>query len=133
MRILIDQNIPMSVATMLELKGHAVSHVRDVLRQDTPDAVISCFAERERFVIVTHDPDFKRFREQTPMLLRPEIRLMAGRITLGPTGPAAAQRLEDVHELVVGMHERAIRRELQFWVDITNVSVRLVDFAGRGN
>ena len=52
---------------------------------------------------------------------------MADRIILGPTGTKAAPRLNEVHDLLVAMHEWARSNSRQYRVDITDVSVRIVD------
>lgn len=40
MRLLIDENVPLSVAQFFEQRGHEVIYVRDILPAGTPDPVL---------------------------------------------------------------------------------------------
>jgi predicted nuclease of predicted toxin-antitoxin system len=56
--ILIDAQLPPSLARMLTNAGHQAKHVREVGLRNATDGVIWDYAVRERAVIVTKDEDF---------------------------------------------------------------------------
>lgn len=57
-RILVDENTSPRVAESLRGKGHTAEHVHDVLDEGVDDESIVAFAEREEYVVLTHDSDF---------------------------------------------------------------------------
>lgn len=126
MRFLLDQNIPVSVARVLTERGHETQHVRDVLRPDSPDQLIAFLAIQENFIILTHDKDFKNINASSPRGYARRMKL-ADRIILGPTSVKAAPRLEQVLDLLIAMHDWADANGRQYRVDISAVSVRMVD------
>jgi predicted nuclease of predicted toxin-antitoxin system len=58
MRLLIDNQLPLSLARYLATKGFEVQHVRDLGLGDASDAVIAALARAERWVVVSKDEDF---------------------------------------------------------------------------
>ncbi len=126
MRFLIDQNIPLSAARLLENNGHSTTHVRDVLRQDSPDQLIAYLAIQEDFVILTHDADFRNINALAPRGFKQRLR-RSNRIILGPTSTKAAPRLLAELDLLVAMYDWAESNNNQYRVDITEVSVQIVD------
>jgi predicted nuclease of predicted toxin-antitoxin system len=56
--ILIDAQLPPSLARMLMSAGHQARHVREVGLRNATDRTIWDYAVRERAVIVTKDEDF---------------------------------------------------------------------------
>jgi hypothetical protein len=127
-RFLIDQNIPASVGRALDERGHSITHVRDILRPDSPDQLIAFLAIQEGFVILTHDRDFRNINELAPHGYRRRFH-RADRIILGPTSTRAVPRLLAVLDLIEFMYEWTRTRHAQFRVDITEISVRIVDQA----
>jgi hypothetical protein len=126
MRFLVDQNIPVSVASVLLDRGFDTQHVRHVLRPDSPDQLIAYLAIQENFIILTHDKDFRNINALTPHGYRKRLK-MADRVILGPTSIHAAPRMAQVLDLVISMHQWAVSTRSQFRVDITAISIRLVD------
>ena len=126
MRFLVDQNIPVSAANALTARGHDVAHVRDVLRQDSPDQLIAYLAIRDGYVVLTHDKDFKNINALAPHGYKRQMKL-ADRIILGPTSVKAAPRLIEVIEAIEFLHQWASAAGRQFRIDITDVSIRLTD------
>lgn len=66
MRLLIDENVPRSVAEFFESRGHSVQYVLDVLPAGTPDPVIAKVGDRISAIVVTWDRDFERIVQRVP-------------------------------------------------------------------
>ena len=58
MRLLLDENMPPSLAGLLTDAGFGTRHVREIGLSNTPDFKIAEFAASTGEVIVTHDTDF---------------------------------------------------------------------------
>jgi predicted nuclease of predicted toxin-antitoxin system len=58
MRFLLDENIPPSLAVLLQKVGHEARHVVEIGYTNTPDFKISAFAAQSGEIILTHDTDF---------------------------------------------------------------------------
>jgi predicted nuclease of predicted toxin-antitoxin system len=53
MLLLIDENVPNSVAKFLADRGHDVRFVRDLLPAGTPDPVVAVVGDRLSAIVVT--------------------------------------------------------------------------------
>lgn len=60
MRFLIDENLGMSFATILQSLGYVAVHVSQIGLNATDDAIILDYAEKQGYVVVTFDLDFSR-------------------------------------------------------------------------
>lgn len=60
MSLLIDENVPRSVAELFESRGHAVHFVRDLLPASSPDPVVATVGDRLSLIVVTWDRDFEQ-------------------------------------------------------------------------
>jgi predicted nuclease of predicted toxin-antitoxin system len=66
MRLLIDENVPKSVADFFAERGHDVQYVRDVLPAGTPDPVVAKIGDRLSAIVVTWDRDFENLIKRVP-------------------------------------------------------------------
>jgi predicted nuclease of predicted toxin-antitoxin system len=66
MLLLVDENVPNSVAEFFASRGHEVRYVRDVLPAGTPDPVIAAVGDRIGAVVVTWDKDFDKLVSRVP-------------------------------------------------------------------
>ena len=80
MRLLIDENVPNSVAEFFVTRGHEVKFVRDLLPAGTPDPVIASIGDRLSAIVVTWDRDFERIVKRVPAGNRTTFRKL-GRIS----------------------------------------------------
>ena len=94
MRLLIDENVPDSVARFFEARGHEVLYVRDLFPAGTPDPVIATMGDRVSAIVVTWDRDFDRLvRRMIPSGSREKFRRL-GRITFSCNEVNGVKRLE---------------------------------------
>jgi predicted nuclease of predicted toxin-antitoxin system len=80
MNLLVDENVPDSVAVFFASRGHQVQFVRDLLPASTPDPVIAKVGDKLSAIVVTWDPDFKRIVRRVPVGNRTAFRRL-GRIS----------------------------------------------------
>ena len=66
MRLLIDENVPGSVAEFFASRGHTTDYVRDLLPAGTPDPVIARVGDRMSAIVVTWDRDFEKIVKRVP-------------------------------------------------------------------
>ena len=62
MNVLIDAQLPPTLARLLVAAGHSALHVREIGLRDATDRDIWDYAVRERAVILTKDEDFAQRR-----------------------------------------------------------------------
>lgn len=80
MLLLIDENVPVSVATFLSERGHDVRFVRDLLPAGTPDPIIAMIGDKLSAIVVTWDRDFEEIVRRVPTGNRNRFRRL-GRIS----------------------------------------------------
>ena len=80
MLLLIDENVPTSVATIFAERGHDVRYVRDLLPAGIPDPVIATIGDKLAAIVVTWDQDFDSLIRRIPEGNRARFRRL-GRIS----------------------------------------------------
>jgi predicted nuclease of predicted toxin-antitoxin system len=93
MVLLIDENVPNSVAEFLVARGHDVRFVRDLFPAGTPDPVIARIGDRLSAVVVTWDRDFDTLVRRIPEGNRKRFRHL-GRISFRCNEAKGRQLLE---------------------------------------
>lgn len=109
MRLLIDQNVPDSVARFLAERGHDVLLVRETLGRSSPDQLIALTAAFEGIIVVTFDKDFRRFQRLLPEVQRTAFASGAGFIHLAMKESRGVHRLRDEIETIELYAARAER------------------------
>jgi predicted nuclease of predicted toxin-antitoxin system len=66
MLLLIDENVPQSVADFFVQRGHEVKYVRDLFPGGTADPVIATIGDRLSAIVVTWDHDFRSIASRVP-------------------------------------------------------------------
>ncbi|MCC7363346.1 MAG: DUF5615 family PIN-like protein [Dehalococcoidia bacterium] len=126
MRLIVDENVPESVAVFLETRGHEVLRVRDHFGRMTPDEFIAWAGDEFEAVVVTLDRDFKALAARAPAGGRQRFRRL-GYISLRCKEPRAPERIGEFIEEIEREHARAqSRRDRRLIVEITESSYRIV-------
>lgn len=100
MTLLIDENVPESVADFFRERGHNVLSVRDVLLPGTPDSVIAKYGNQIGAIVVTwNHKDFKKLITRVPDGLGATFHRL-GRINFRCVEPRGRQRAEDLIDLI---------------------------------
>ena len=95
MRLLIDENVPKSVADFFNSRGHEVSLVRDLFPSGTPDPVIAAMGDQMDAIVVTWDRDFRALASRVPAGTRTKFRNL-GRISFRCNEARGRQRIEEL-------------------------------------
>lgn len=112
MLLLIDENVPASVAGFFAERGHDVRYVRDLFPAGTPDPVIATIGDRMSAIVVTWDRDFETMVKRVPEGNRARFRRL-GRISFRcdeSKGHALLEKWIDMLEL----HYEKARQEADF-------------------
>jgi predicted nuclease of predicted toxin-antitoxin system len=65
MRFFTDQNVPESVARVLEDSGYEVVRLREKTATNSPDTLVAAVAEANGGILITNDGDFKSIASRT--------------------------------------------------------------------
>jgi hypothetical protein len=109
MLVLVDENVPDSVAAFFRERGHDVLLARDHLAIGALDSAIAASGDSFGAILVTWDKDFSRaIKRRGPGWGR--FRRL-GRITFGCPEHRGRQRLEDLIESIEFEYEQAQKRK----------------------
>lgn len=122
MRLLVDENVPDSVATFLRERGHEVLLVREQLGQMTPDDFIAWVGDDLGAIVVTVDKDFRTLVRRVPVGGRRRFQSL-GRISLRCRESRARARLNEFIEEIEREFDRLQSlRDKRLIVEITETS-----------
>lgn len=105
MLLLVDENVPTSVANVFIERGHDVRLVRDLFPAGTPDPVIATVGDRLTAIVVTWDKDFDRLISRVPKGNRARFRRL-GRISFRCNEVRGKALLEKWLEMIEFHYER---------------------------
>jgi predicted nuclease of predicted toxin-antitoxin system len=94
MVLLIDENVPQSVADFFVERGHDVRFVRDLLAAGSADPVVALIGDRLSAIVVTWDRDFDKLVSRVPSGNQGRFRKL-GRITFSCNEVNGRKRLAD--------------------------------------
>src|SRR5688572_16889797 len=106
MLLLIDENVPDSVARLFAERGHDVRFVRDLLPAASPDPVIALIGDRLSAIVVTWDRDFESIVRRVPAGNRARFRRL-GRISFKCNEVRGRELLAQWIEMIEFHYERA--------------------------
>lgn len=106
MLLLIDENVPNSVAKLLSERGHDVRFVRELFPGGTPDPVIATIGDRLSAVVVTWDRDFERLVRRIPEGNRARFRRL-GRLSFRCNEVRGRELLAKWIDMIEFHYERA--------------------------
>jgi predicted nuclease of predicted toxin-antitoxin system len=98
MEFLIDENLPLSFAKILEALGYPARHVIEVGLDETDDAIILNFARQHGKIIITFDLDFSRLIALGNLKLPSVITFRTDSLTAAMFEIVMERNLEKLHE-----------------------------------
>ncbi|MDW3183187.1 DUF5615 family PIN-like protein [Roseobacter sp.] len=115
MKFYLDENVPASVQTVLEERGHLVAWTRDILPEGAPDDLVATLAEEDRATLISHDKDFKKIAPRIPDGQQTRFKKLSIVRLLCPK-PRSAQRVKavigyiefDYSQRAAGPHRRSV-------------------------
>ena len=125
MLLLIDENVPQSVAEFFAQRGHDVRFVRDLFPAGTPDPVIAVVGDRLSAVVVTWDRDFDALVSRIPKGTRTAFRNL-GRISFR-CNEANGRRLAEKWIRAIELHYEMARErdDIRMMVAIQESGLRV--------
>lgn len=109
MRLLIDENVPRSVAEFFAARGHTIEYVKDIFPARTPDPVIAAIGDKLSAIVVTWDRDFESLVRRVPTGNQTAFRRL-GRISFRCPEPRGVALLERWIESIEFHYEQALKR-----------------------
>jgi len=106
--LLIDENVPASVAALFAERGHEVRLVVDLFPAGSPDPVIAAMGDRMAAIVVTWDRDFDQLVRRIPKGNRGLFRRL-GRISFRCNEAQGRRLLERWNQMIEYHHDRAWR------------------------
>lgn len=106
MRLLLDQNVPDSVARVCRDSGHTVLLLRDIAAPDSPDEIVATVSEMEDAILVSSDGDFNKIAPRISDGQKRRFKKLS-RITLKCNAPQAARRMKAAMSLIESEYEFA--------------------------
>jgi predicted nuclease of predicted toxin-antitoxin system len=126
MLLLIDENVPNSVARLFAERGHDVRFVRDLFPSGTPDPVIATIGDRLSAIVVTWDRDFERLVKRIPEGNRARFRRL-GRISFRCNEVRGRALLERWIDMIEFHYEQALaQRDMRMMVQIQENGVKFM-------
>lgn len=110
MRLLIDENVPRSVAEFFASRGHTVEYVKDLFPARTPDAVIATIGDQMSAIVVTWDRDFETLVSRVPAGGRAAFRRL-GRISFRCREPRGLELVQRWIASIEFHYEQALERD----------------------
>ena len=126
MLLLVDENVPISVAEFFASRGHTVKYVRDLFPGGTPDPVIATIGDKLSAIVVSWDHDFERLVSRIPAGNKAKFRRL-GRISFRCNevrGRELAEKWIDVIELHYAMALRT--PDVRMIVQVDTQGLRLL-------
>lgn len=109
MLLLIDENVPNSVATFFTERGHDVRFVRDLFPAGTPDPVIATIGDQLSAIVVTWDRDFEQLVRRIPEGNRARFRRL-GRISFRCNEVRGRELLARWIEMIEFHYQQALKQ-----------------------
>jgi predicted nuclease of predicted toxin-antitoxin system len=126
MLLLIDENVPVSVAQVFIDRGHDVRFVRDLLAAGSPDPVVAVVGDRLSAIVVTWDQDFDLLVSRIPEGNRTRFRRL-GRISFRCNEVRGRVLLEKWIEMIEFHYSRALKEsDIRMIVQIQDNAVKFL-------
>lgn len=126
MLLLIDENVPHSVAELFASRGHDVRYVLDIFPAGTPDPVIATIGDRMSAIVVTWDRDFDQLVRRVPEGNRARFRRL-GRISFRCNEAKGKELLARWIDMIEFHYERALEQpDFRMMIQIQESGVKFM-------
>lgn len=126
MLLLIDENVPTSVAELFASRGHDVRFVRDLFPAGTADPVIATIGDRLSAIVVAWDRDFDQLIRRIPEGNRTRFRRL-GRISFKCNEVKGRELLARWIEMIEFHYARASREpDFRMMVQVQDSGVKFM-------
>jgi len=99
LHLLLDHNVPDSVADVFRARSHTVALLREIMPTDSPDPVVATVGDMDGAVLVSCDRDFDSIAPRILKGMRTRYRKLS-RIAIRCTEFHAARRIEEAMALI---------------------------------
>lgn len=124
LRLLLDHNVPVSVADAFRARGHDVRLVKDILPTDSSDQLVAAVSEDEGTILVSADRDFKQIAPRIPKGQRTRFRRLS-RISLECSEYLAAVRVTAAMSLIEAEWDIALQsRDARMFITISSTGIK---------
>ncbi len=100
MKFMIDANVDEALGTMLDFRGYRVAFVNQEFLPGTPDADIDTLAQREGWIVISHDQRFMRKIQQPRFNFSDLVTTGYGRLMLCTWESQQVRRFDETIELI---------------------------------
>jgi len=126
MLLLVDENVPISVAELFASRGHEVRFVLDLFPAGTPDPVIATIGDRMSAIVVTWDQDFDTLVRRVPEGNRARFRRL-GRISFRCNEVRGRQLLSKWIAMIEFYYEQALQQpDFRMMIQIQESGVKFM-------
>ena len=99
MHFMLDEMVPVSVASILQQNGHTAEFIRDYTPPGSPDPLVATISEEMNAVLVSFDGDFEKIAPRVPDGQQRRFKRLS-RIWMRCSEYQSAQRLERALSLI---------------------------------
>ena len=126
MLLLVDENVPISVAELFASRGHEVRFVLDLFPAGTSDPVIATIGDRMSAIVVTWDQDFDTLVRRVPEGNRARFRRL-GRISFRCNEVRGRQLLSKWIAMIEFHYEQALQQpDFRMMIQIQESGVKFM-------
>ena len=124
--MIIDENVPVAVATFFVDRGHDVINIRELFGTGMADKEIASIGDNRNGVVVTWDRDFKQLIRRAPIGQRAQFRRL-GRISFDCAPNQGIHRIRALMSVIeFAYNDSLTQRDMRFIVDISETTLRLI-------
>lgn len=122
-----DENVSHRLREYLIERGHRVILSTDYLAAGTVDQIVASVAVRSPMILVTHDRDFRRFKELLAKSDQTWIAKGSGKLQLSVHQSVSVQRVDREIDMIEFHYQRCLSRGTPFYMEIKDSLVRVIE------
>jgi predicted nuclease of predicted toxin-antitoxin system len=124
LHLLLDHNVPDSVAEVFRIHKHTVVLLRDIMATDSPDPIVATVADMDAAILVSCDHDFDSIAPRILKGMRARFRRLS-RISIKCAEFHAARRIGEAMELIELEYRTAqARSDKRMFIEIQTTGIK---------